>query len=222
MAAEQPYASRGTLVWKSKPDVKDWALVVNYGSDLFTSLVNAVSSMGLNVYYINHKFCSDANLLRVFELYNIKAIVLSGSARSVNEANPPAIHPALLNTGLPVLAICYSMEWIAKIHNVPVIENRCGKREEGPTKLTVLADSPLWKGLDTQHIYAHMFHTFEVSAVPEGFTLTAKTDNCEVAGFEKGNLICTQFHPEFSSSLSGKIMLKNFFREVCGLQTFLY
>lgn len=222
MAAEQPYHGKGSLVWKSRPELEDWALVVNYGSDLFTSLVNAVSGMGLNVYYINHKFCSDKVLVEVFSKHKFKAIILSGSARSVNELNPPAVHPALLTAGIPVLAICYSMEWIAKISGTPVILNRSGKREEGPTKLEIVGDSILWKGLDRENIEAHMFHLYEVSALPEGFRLTAKTADCEIAAFERDNLICTQFHPEYPLSISGKMMLKNFLREVCGVSTLMY
>jgi GMP synthase (glutamine-hydrolysing) len=222
MASEQPYSGKGTVVYKEEANVKNWALVINYGSDLFTSLVNAVSSMGLNVAYVNHKFCSDRILLELFSQYEFKAIILSGSARSVNEANPPKIHPALLNTGIPVLAICYSMEWIAHMFNVPVAINKTGKKEEGPKKLEILADSVLWRGLDRNHIHVHMFHLFEVTAVPEGFRHTARTEECEIAAFEKDNLYCVQFHPEYPYSTVGKIMLMNFFREVCKVPTFFY
>lgn len=220
--AKQEYRGKGYLEYKDWTKVSDWVLVVNYGSDLYTSLVNCVSNMGVNVYYINHKFCTDKAVEDLLARYEFKAIVLSGSARSVTEPTPPKIHPALLEANIPVLAICYSMEWLAIMKDCQVVPNRIGKREEGPTKLIIEAPSLLWKGLDPDSIHVHMFHIFEVAEVPEGFTKTASTGGCEIAAFERDQIYCVQFHPEFPYSLSGKLMMRNFFREVCGIQTLYY
>ena len=46
------------------------------------------------------------------ELENVKGIVLSGSPYSVYEESAPRPDPSLRETGVPILGICYGLQWL--------------------------------------------------------------------------------------------------------------
>ena len=62
-----------------------------------------------------------------------------------------------------------------------------------------------------------MSHTDYIAAVPEGFRITANTDNCPVAAMENSEkkIYAVQFHPEVMHSECGTMMLRNFVMNVC-------
>ena len=63
-----------------------------------------------------------------------------------------------------------------------------------------------------------MSHTDYIEKAPEGFTITAHTPVCPVAGMEceAKNLYAVQFHPEVMHTQEGMKMLSNFVYNVCG------
>ncbi len=65
-----------------------------------------------------------------------------------------------------------------------------------------------------------MSHRDSVSAVPDGFAVTSRTDVCPVASMECASrkLYATQFHPEVRHTPYGDAMLSNFLFGVCGLE----
>src|ERR1700721_2229287 len=54
-------------------------------------------------------------------------IVLSGGPSSVYDAEAPVCNPAVLNLGVPVLGICYGMQWIT--HTLGGKVGRADRRE---------------------------------------------------------------------------------------------
>ena len=62
-----------------------------------------------------------------------------------------------------------------------------------------------------------MSHTDYISEVPAGFTVTAHTDNCPVAGMEDASqgFYAVQFHPEVNHTVEGTTLLSNFILGVC-------
>ena len=72
-------------------------------------------------------------------------IVLSGGPSSVYDADAPVCDPKVLQLGVPVLGICYGMQWLT--HTLGGKVERADRREYGPAELAMQTDSPLFKGL---------------------------------------------------------------------------
>ncbi|MDE2237789.1 MAG: gamma-glutamyl-gamma-aminobutyrate hydrolase family protein, partial [Elusimicrobia bacterium] len=72
-------------------------------------------------------------------------LVLSGGPDSVHRRGSPRPDPRLLESGLPILGICYGMQLLAALHGGRVDAAR--KREYGFAELKVTGDSPLFTGL---------------------------------------------------------------------------
>ena len=71
-------------------------------------------------------------------------IILSGGPSSVYDKDAPMCDPAILAMGIPVLGICYGMQWIAK--NLGGKVEPAERREYGPAQLDVhKVDSQLFK-----------------------------------------------------------------------------
>src|SRR6516165_220998 len=100
-------------------------------------------------------------------------IILSGGPSSVYDKDAPVCDPAVLAEGIPVLGICYGMQWIAK--NLGGKVEPAERREYGP---------PHWQmGTCSSQLF-HDFpaslkiwnsHGDHVHELPAGFHATGKT-----------------------------------------------
>jgi len=61
--------------------------------------------------------------------YEPAGIILSGGPSSVYDADAPKCSPAVLSQGIPVLGICYGMQWIT--HTLGGNVEPAGRREYG-------------------------------------------------------------------------------------------
>jgi len=141
-------------------------------------------------------------------------IILTGGPDSVYLDGAPRCGKELFELGVPVLGICYGMQLMAYTLGGTVTHAR--KSEYGRTKMTVDPQSPMFSGLDAAQT-GLMSHTDQVTAIPEGFTVTASTADCAVAAMSdtKRKLYATQFHPEVENTPNGLHMLRNFLYNVC-------
>ena len=91
--------------------------------------------------------------------------------------------------------------------------------EYGQAILKRQGESQLLDGTPEQQ-QVWMSHRDAVSAIPEGFTVTASTDVCPVAAMEcaERRIYTTQFHPEVKHSPFGQSMLSNFLFNIAGLE----
>jgi len=140
------------------------------------------------------------------------AVILSGGPKSVREEGAPTIDFAVLE-GIPVLGICYGMQLMAHRLGGGVEKGTLG--EYGFA--TLRGTSGLSRELPSDQVW--MSHFDQVSAIPAGYTLTAVTDVCPIAGMENGvDRFAVQFHPEVSHTPGGKTILKRFLFDVCKLR----
>ena len=140
-------------------------------------------------------------------------IIFTGGPNSVYLDDSPKCDNALFDLGIPVLGLCYGMQYIAHSFGGKV---EAGKvREYGPTNVHI-GTSAIFNGLDKDEIML-MSHTDYVSRVPDGFVTTATTDDCPCVAIENSarRIYGVQFHPEVERSIHGEKVLENFVINVC-------
>lgn len=150
----------------------------------------------------------------VGELPSRRGFIISGGPASVREAGSPDIDPRILNTGIPVLGICYGHQLIARHLGGEVHKGERG--EYGMAQLTLSADDPLWRGVANSQIWMSHFDT--VACAPPGFHVTAVTETCPIAAMSDParKLFGVQFHPEVVHTEAGMQILENFVFGICG------
>ncbi len=142
-------------------------------------------------------------------------LVLSGGPSSVLDAGAPGLDPAVLELGLPTLAICYGLQLLA--HDLGGRVESAEDREYGRARLRVERRDPLLGDAGAEsHVW--MSHGDRVLALPEGFEVVATSDNSPFAGVRHpGRRIWgLQFHPEVVHTEGGGEILARFVHEVCG------
>ena len=159
----------------------------------------------------------DAELNRIKDP-SLKGIILTGAPDSVYADDAATCNAEIFRFGVPLLGICYGMQLMAYLLGGTV--QPAEKSEFGKTELHTngqAASAALWKGCP-QNSIVWMNHNDCVSALPTGFEVIAKTDNCPIAAMAdaKNNYYGVQFHPEVLHSVYGALILKNFVRGVCG------
>lgn len=140
-------------------------------------------------------------------------IVLSGGPSSVYDKGAPVCDTSVLRLGLPVLGICYGMQWMA--HSLGGNVVKAEHREYGPATLDRDKDSTLFRGLPA-HLKVWNSHGDHVIGLPAGFETVGRTDNA-VAAIEDASrqLYGVEFHPEVQHTERGSEILRNFVFEVC-------
>ncbi|MGA9985779.1 MAG: glutamine-hydrolyzing GMP synthase, partial [Acidobacteriaceae bacterium] len=141
-------------------------------------------------------------------------IILSGGPCSVYDADAPPADPAILEMGLPVLGICYGLQFIT--HHLGGRVRSAVKREYGPADVEVIdTGNPLFAELSTS-LHVWMSHGDEALDLPPGFHLTAKTSNAAagMANHER-RIWAVQFHPEVHHTQQGTALLRNFVFNIC-------
>ena len=142
-------------------------------------------------------------------------LVLSGGPASVNEPGAPALDPAVLELGIPVLGICYGMQAMAQALGGEV--GGSGSGEFGKTDIELDPSAVLFHGLEPAHT-CWMSHNDSVTRLPDGFRATAATAGAPTAAMEhpERGLHAVQFHPEVVHTPFGTQLLERFAYGVCG------
>jgi GMP synthase (glutamine-hydrolysing) len=140
-------------------------------------------------------------------------LVLSGGPNSVYDADAPACDLGVLSLGIPVLGICYGLQWMA--HRLGGQVERAGRREYGRTELNIKDGSPLFAGLP-RNIRIWNSHGDHVRSLPPGFQIVGETGNA-VSAAEDGarRFYAVQFHPEVRHTDCGTEILRNFVFNIC-------
>jgi GMP synthase (glutamine-hydrolysing) len=145
-------------------------------------------------------------------------LILSGGPASVYADAAPQVDPGLLELDVPVLGICYGHQLLARALGGEVAAT--GQREYGGTSLSVDERGPgvlLQDMPPTDTVW--MSHGDAVTRAPEGFRVTARTDQIPIAAMEDPSrgMYAVQFHPEVSHTRHGQDVLKRFLYDACDL-----
>ena len=217
-------------------------IVLDFGSQYSRLITRRVRE--LHVYSELVPASTTLAQLQQEERLDIRGFILSGGPASVYDEGAPLCDPAILNSGLPVLGICYGMQLLAHQlggHVAPA----SGRREYGPATLETLTDAardpqlfrifagitatsaqtnPLDQPLATPaanalRIPVWMSHGDSVDQLPAGFHTLACTESNPVAAIANSQgIVGLQFHPEVSHTPQGKSILRNFLYRICGCE----
>jgi GMP synthase (glutamine-hydrolysing) len=117
--------------------------------------------------------------------------------------------PEYLDLGLPVLGICLGLHTIAVSRGGAIQTGASGGY--GSVKVEIMDHDTILAGYpDTIRVWAS--HADEVSVVPDGFRVLARSPLCRVeaiASIEE-NIYGIQWHPEVSHSEDGRRVYENF------------
>ncbi len=152
--------------------------------------------------------------LEQVQALNPKGVILSGGPCSVYDADAPAADPAVLALGVPILGICYGLQFMA--HHLGGKVESAASREYGHAEVTLIKETPLFAGLPgTMDVW--MSHGDHAAELPAGFEKVAQTENA-VAGIanEEKRMWAVQFHPEVAHTRQGMELLRNFVIGICG------
>jgi GMP synthase (glutamine-hydrolysing) len=145
---------------------------------------------------------------------NPEGIILSGGPASIYEKKSPKVHKGIFKLGIPILGICYGMQFMVAALGGAVKKSM--KREYGFAELKVNSSLPPFKsvGRSTQ---CWMSHGDSITSLPSGFKITATTDNTPIAAAvdRKKRFYGLQFHPEVEHTPKGKAMIRSFLFDVC-------
>ncbi|RLB86990.1 MAG: GMP synthase (glutamine-hydrolyzing) [Deltaproteobacteria bacterium] len=189
-------------------------LVLDFGSQ-YTQLI-ARRIREAHVYCEIHPYDMELDDIREF---SPKGIVLSGGPLSVYDKDAPLLDSRILDLGIPVLGICYGMQYITYALGGTV--GRAQEREYGHAVIEILDDKDLFHGLgqeDGEVVW--MSHGDRIEKMPPGFIVLARSKNSPVAAMadRKKRLYGVQFHPEVAHTPKGAKVLSNFLFEICGCE----
>lgn len=186
-------------------------IILDFGSQYTQLIARRVREAGVYCQILPHNAPIEEILAR-----EPKGLILSGSPASVYAADAPRPPHGLLDAiTSPTLGICYGLQILAfdmggEVHPSP-------SREFGYARLKILEpESPLLKGLP-QEMDVWMSHGDYVTTVPDGFRITAETDDA-LNAFESlsRRIYGVQFHPEVAHTPLGMQVLRNFLFNICG------
>ena len=148
-----------------------------------------------------------------------KGFILSGGPRSVYEEGAPTIQRFILDSGLPILGICYGMQ--ALTHALGGQVDSSAQREYGPAEIELLhgrgeVTPPLLEQLSR----VWMSHGDRITHMPEGFTALARSGHSPFAamGDMRRKYFGVQFHPEVHHTPNGAQLLQYFAVDICGIK----
>ena len=203
----------------------DTIVVLDYGSQYSQLIARRVREA--NVFCELFSWSTPAETILAL---NPKGFILSGGPNSVYDPGAPTLPAYVLQSGLPVLGICYGMQLLA--HGRGGRVGSSPKREYGPATLQLNEpENPLfkdwrleigdWENLQSsianpQQVW--MSHGDKVEQLPPGFRPLAHTDNSPFAAAAdvERRYYAVQFHPEVVHTPQGRLVLSNFVHHVCG------
>ena len=184
-------------------------IILDFGSQ-YTQLI-ARRVRELNIYCEIHPF----NKIPTID-EDVKAVVLSGSPFSVRDKNCPKVNLEEIKNKIPLLAICYGAQYLAKNFGAEVLASKI--REYGRANLSYVDNSCALFFNVNQNSQVWMSHGDTILDLPNGFDVIASTKDVKVTAYKikEESTYAMQFHPEVYHSTDGKQILKNFLVRIAG------
>src|SRR4030042_4205777 len=191
---------------------KDTVVILDFGSQYNQLIARRVREC--KVYSVLIPYNTSIEKIKS---YNPKAIILTGGPASVTGKSSPKANPAIFKLGVPVLGICYGMQFTAYALGGRVGKSK--KREYGHADLILNKRERLFAGFHKKE-KVWMSHGDKVQEKPNGFMVLAHTKNSHIASMADParKIYGVQFHPEVIHTPKGTQIFKNFLYEIAGLK----
>ncbi len=154
----------------------------------------------------------DAPAKSVMELHPA-GFILSGGPASVYDQSAPIVPAYVLESGRPILGICYGMQALAMALQGRVASSTA--REFGLAQVETRVANPL---LPDGVYTVWMSHGDRLEEMPPGFQVLASSPHSPIAamGCPEKQFYGVQFHPEVHHTPCGGEILRRFVVDVCG------
>lgn len=150
------------------------------------------------------------------ERMNPQALILSGGPSSVYDPESPVCDERVLALKLPVLGICYGLQWMA--YKLGGKVEPAGQREYGFAELHISPSSQLLADFPAI-LTVWNSHGDHVVEVPPGFTITGRTQNAiSVIENSETKMYAVEFHPEVHHTTRGRDVLEHFVSAIAGIE----
>jgi GMP synthase (glutamine-hydrolysing) len=194
----------------------DSILIIDFGSQVTQLIARRVRETG--VYCEIHPYQSAT---AAFERLRPRGVIFSGGPDSVTRDGSPRAPQAVLDAGVPILAICYGQQTLATQLGGVVEGGHAA--EFGRADVEILKASPLFAGIwEVGGRYpVWMSHGDRVTRLPAGFEVVATSENAPfaIAVDERRRYYTTMFHPEVVHTPDGGRLLANFVHGIVGLKS---
>lgn len=197
---------------------KDTIAVLDFGSQYSHLIVRRVRELGVYAELLPPETPAD-------KLAAFRAVILSGGPQNLSESSALKADPKIYELGVPILGICYGLQLMA--HQLGGKVKAGSKREYGPTRVFLSNNSALFKGLETHPLASPTWHSplekgettwmshgDQVTKVPKGFIVTAKSGSVPIVAMEDTQRMFygIQFHPEVKHTEHGMKIIENFLK----------
>ena len=150
------------------------------------------------------------NSTKLNEIRCLDGLILSGGAARVGLTGELGNCSDFLTLAIPILGICAGHQYMARHYGGEAVEAQ--KPEFGSAEINLIENGgPIFENTPLRQIVWES-HNDEVSVVPPGFTVTAKSKSCEIQAMQnlELNRFGLQFHPEVNDTEFGSKIFENF------------
>ncbi|WP_116968508.1 glutamine-hydrolyzing GMP synthase [Blastomonas sp. UPD001] len=190
-------------------------LIVDFGSQVTQLIARRVREAG-----VYSEIAPFSSAEAAFHRMKPKGIILSGGPASVTEDGSPRAPDAILQSGLPILGICYGQQTLIQQLG-GTVEGGGEKGGEFGRAFIEITDrcrlfDGLWKEGEAHQVW--MSHGDKVTALAPGFRSVASSPGAPYAVIadDERCFYAMQFHPEVVHTPDGAKLIANFVRHVCG------
>lgn len=190
-------------------------LIVDFGSQVTQLIARRVREAG-----VYSEIAPFSSAEAAFHRLKPKGVILSGGPASVTEDGSPRAPQAILDSGLPILGICYGQQTMTQQLG-GMVEGGGEKGGEFGRAFIEITDrcrlfDGLWKEGEAHQVW--MSHGDKVTALAPGFRSVASSPGAPFAVIadDERCFYAMQFHPEVVHTPDGGKLIANFVRHVCG------
>jgi GMP synthase (glutamine-hydrolysing) len=190
-------------------------LIVDFGSQVTQLIARRVREAG-----VYSEIAPFSSAEAAFARMKPRGVILSGGPASVTDDDSPRAPDAILQSGVPILGICYGQQTMTQQLG-GMVEGGGEKGGEFGRAFIEITDrcrlfDGLWKEGEAHQVW--MSHGDKVTELAPGFRSVASSPGAPFAVIadDERCFYAMQFHPEVVHTPDGGKLVANFVRHVCG------